>query len=350
MRVHNSAHRTHFTELPNAALRDHGLSFTARGILAHLLSLPDGAREDVRTLADRNPRIGRSGVANALEELVEQGYYVRRTTQDATTGQVRTETHVYDTPQRGGLPVPARPGTGEAVPGEAVTGKTGTSPEGVKDGGKEPSLPAVPVVVEVPVRTAWPVLPVEVVEVAEVAEAAAPAKPAEPEAVTPTPAGTPAPPVTAAAPAVARAAALLLRITTHEPKLALSAAEALALAPLAVPWLDCGVSDPEARALLTAGLPPVVFSARAVLANRLHRKLPPPRTPRDAAAPAAAPAECAECRDPLPPTQETGICTPCTGAEPRPAAGAQPASVTARVAALREAVRGRTTPALRQGA
>ncbi|WP_329117794.1 helix-turn-helix domain-containing protein [Streptomyces sp. NBC_01465] len=277
MRIHTSAHARNFTVLPNAAVRDPHLSFTARGILCHLLSLPDGAREDVRTLADRHPRVGRSGVAKAVDELIEHGYYVRRTTHDPATGQVRTETHVYDTPQY--------PGTGEA--GHGITG---ASPEGVKDQEQEPSLP----------EEQAPELPTPVQETPE----------------------------------LARAAALLLRIVSREPKLALSATEALALAPRAVPWLDRGVSDLEARSLLTSGLPPVVFSARAILSDRLHRKLPPER--RDAV---VARAECADCRDPLPPTQKTGICTPCTGAAPRPVTQPLPESVPARVAALRSSLR-----------
>ncbi|WP_329119246.1 helix-turn-helix domain-containing protein [Streptomyces sp. NBC_01465] len=300
MRVHSSAHARNFTVLPNAALRDPSLSFTARGILCHLLSLPDGAREDVRTLADRYPRIGRRGVAKAMDELIDRGYYVRRTTHDPATGQVRTETHVYDTPQRPGSPLPTNPGTGAAE-----TGNPGASPEGEEDQGKETSLPA--------------------------RELSADPDPA------------PVQPSERTASDLARAAALLARVTGREPKLALSAAETLALAPLAVPWLDRGVSDLVARSLLTSGLPPVVFSARAVLADRLRRKLPAPRTHHDAAAPAPPLAECAECRDPLPPTQTAGICTPCTGATPRPAPTPPlPASVQARVSALRATLRDRS--------
>ncbi|HEX5567661.1 MAG TPA: hypothetical protein VFY14_12180 [Streptomyces sp.] len=108
-------------------------------------------------------------------------------------------------------------------------------------------------------------------------------------------------PASASAPETeAHGAALLARLTRMEPKLALSAADTLALAPLASRWLEHEVSEPEARSLLTDGLPPVVHSARALLADRLVRKLPAPRNRRDPAAPAAALAECSECRDPLP--------------------------------------------------
>ena len=77
MRIQTSARTRAFTVLGNEVLRDRRLSFTARGILVFLLSLPDGAREDVRTLADHHPGVGRRGVAKALDELITYGYYVR---------------------------------------------------------------------------------------------------------------------------------------------------------------------------------------------------------------------------------------------------------------------------------
>ncbi|MEV7419856.1 helix-turn-helix domain-containing protein [Streptomyces sp. NPDC089919] len=136
MRIHHTPRRRAFTVLGNDVLRDRRLSFTARGILCYLLSLPDGAHEDARTLADKNPGLGRRGVAKALDELVALGYYVRRTTRDEHTGQVRTDTSVSDTPLGQGAPVPAPPGAGEPV-----AGKAGRSPQGVENPGEEPSLP-----------------------------------------------------------------------------------------------------------------------------------------------------------------------------------------------------------------
>ncbi|MCX4550883.1 helix-turn-helix domain-containing protein [Streptomyces sp. NBC_01267] len=289
MRIHNSAHARHFTVLANSVLRDRRLSFTARGILCHLLSLPDGAREDVRTLADRNPRLGRRGVAQALDELIQYGYYVRRTHRDETTGRLRTETYVYESPPGAdradgaegpptgtptGSPTSVRPGTGRAA-----GGKAGASPEGEKNQEKEPS-PKEPD----PAREPGPG-PVE---------AGAGAGAQKPELL-------------------ARAAALLARLGVHEPKLALSAADSLTLAPMAARWLDRGVTELETRSLLADGLPPVVHAPKSFLAARLERKLPAHRTSRDAAAPAAPPAECADCRDPLPSGQTTGICGECAG-------------------------------------
>ncbi|MEX2982809.1 helix-turn-helix domain-containing protein [Streptomyces sp. C36] len=293
MRIHLSARKRAFTVLGNEVLRDRRLSFTARGILAFLLSLPDGAREDVRTLADKNPGLGRRGVAKAVEELIELGYYVRRTVRDEETGQVQTETYVFDTPQPAGAPFPVPAGTGEAE-----AGKAGAFPKGNKNPEEEPPTPA-------------------------------PAGRAGEEASMVDDTG--------------RAAALLARLGTAEPKLTLGTAEALALAPLAAPWLERGLSELEIRNLLTAGLPPTVHSPRALLADRLIRKLPAPRTRRDAAAPAAPLAECGECRDPLPRGQQSSICAACAGvaALSGPAAVGGMGHVTDHVAALRAVLRGR---------
>ncbi|MEV1006365.1 hypothetical protein [Streptomyces sp. NPDC049881] len=280
MRIHLTARTRHFTVLGNEVLHDKRLSFTARGVLAYLLSLPDGAREDVRTLADNNPGTGRRGIAKAVDELIALGYYVRRTVRCELTGRVRTETHVYDVPQtdppptRPTPPPPPPPGTGDPR-----DGRPGESPEGVKNRGKEPSLPA---------GSRW-----------------------------------------------------LVRLTAAEPRLALGAADAAALAPLVEPWLARGVPEPEARGLLTAGLPPVVHSARALLANRLTRKLPAQRTP------APAPLrECASCRDPLPRRARQPLCAACDGtapAHPEPASAHE--AVTAHVARLRALLRGGATTA-----
>lgn len=96
------------------------------------------------------------------------------------------------------------------------------------------------------------------------------------------------------------------RLGSVEPKLALSATDALTLAPLAARWLDAGVSELEARSLLTAALPPVVHSARA--RGPPHVQTARTVCPQDAAAPATPLAECAECRDPLARGQQTGLC------------------------------------------
>ncbi|MDH6111640.1 hypothetical protein P3T36_001956 [Kitasatospora sp. MAP12-15] len=131
MLVHRSAHARNFTVLPNGLLQDRRLSYTARGLLTDLLSRPDGWREDGRAMADSSPQ-GRGAIRKALKELTEAGYYrvVKRRMED---GRIRSEAHVFDTPQLEAPGVP-RPASGSAKTGVADVPL-------VKDLVEEPSLP-----------------------------------------------------------------------------------------------------------------------------------------------------------------------------------------------------------------
>ncbi|MFD5462311.1 hypothetical protein ACFWIQ_05680 [Kitasatospora sp. NPDC127059] len=133
MQIHRSAHSRSFTVLPNGLLQDRRLSFTARGLLADLLSRPDGWREDGRQMADSSPQ-GRGAVRRALKELKDAGYY-RVDTVRMPNGTVRSEAHVFDTPQSS--PVVPRPASGGRGTGGAVAPP-------VKDPGEEPTLPDEP--------------------------------------------------------------------------------------------------------------------------------------------------------------------------------------------------------------
>ncbi|MBD0688583.1 hypothetical protein [Streptomyces sp. CBMA123] len=130
MQIHRSAHARAFTVLPNGLLQDRRLSYTARGLLADLLSRPNGWREDGRHMADTSPQ-GRGALRRALKELKDAGYY-RVDTVRMPDGTLRSEAHVFDTPQL--APNVPRPASGERDTGRAVTPP-------VKDPGEEPTLP-----------------------------------------------------------------------------------------------------------------------------------------------------------------------------------------------------------------
>ncbi|KJY30322.1 hypothetical protein [Streptomyces sp. NRRL S-495] len=119
--------------LPNGLLQDRRLSYTARGLLADLLSRPDGWREDGRHMADTSPQ-GRGTVRRALKELTDAGYYrvvrVRR-----PDGTIRSEAHVFDRPQL----VP--PGVARPVAGERGTGRPDAP--SAKNPEEVPTLPEV---------------------------------------------------------------------------------------------------------------------------------------------------------------------------------------------------------------
>ncbi|MFJ8625283.1 hypothetical protein ACIRD3_20900 [Kitasatospora sp. NPDC093550] len=286
MRIHRSAHVRNFTVLPNAVLQYRRLSYTARGLLADLLSRPDGWREDGRHMADSSPQ-GRGAVRKALKELAEAGYY-RVEKIRMPDGTIITETHVYDTPH-----LTAPPGATRPAPGAAATGPAG-SPV-VKNRQQEPSLPTRP--------------------------------PGESDQE-----GGEEPPE------IREAVATLFRVIRPEPRLRLGEAEAAELAPLVAQWLQRGATHADLAHALLPGLPTPMHSATAVLRYRLEHKMPPARP---AARPPTRYAECATCHDPVP---RPGICRPCAGLATRTPTAHKSADVaTAGAARVRTALRSAMT-------
>lgn len=84
-----------FTILPNATIRDQRLSFRATGLLAYLVSLPDGTGVDSLSLS-RRKKEGRDAVRTAFDELMAVGYVRRYKEQDPDTGFWRTVIEVTD--------------------------------------------------------------------------------------------------------------------------------------------------------------------------------------------------------------------------------------------------------------
>ncbi|MEU1284861.1 helix-turn-helix domain-containing protein [Kitasatospora sp. NPDC005856] len=148
MQIHRiPQHAPGYTILDNGhVVRKHSLSWAARGLLGYLLSLPDGAREDIRTLAAKSVE-GRTTVARALRELEAAGHYVRRTQRDPLTGQVRTVVSVHEVPVTSAKavhavpPLPVAPAAGAPAPGKPGGGKAGSpSKEPRKKEAEQPSV------------------------------------------------------------------------------------------------------------------------------------------------------------------------------------------------------------------
>ena len=68
-----SRHRTHFTQIANAALRDKRLSFKDRGILAYVLSFQDDWKFSITAFKRQTPE-GREAIRSAIKELESLGY------------------------------------------------------------------------------------------------------------------------------------------------------------------------------------------------------------------------------------------------------------------------------------
>jgi len=85
-----------FTILANGVVRDHRLSYRARGVLAYVLSMPDHWATSSVHLA-RVAREGRDAIRTALRELETVGY-MRRYKQQNERGHWQTVTVIYDSP------------------------------------------------------------------------------------------------------------------------------------------------------------------------------------------------------------------------------------------------------------
>jgi len=227
MRIHRTARAHFFTTLGNEVLRDSRLSYCARGILACLLSQPDGKRDDIRTLAERTPE-GRERVASAMRELEKLGY-LTRTKKRTPDGHIYTEVEVFDTPGREASQL--TPNAGFPDVGGSVASADGDHP--VKEQGEEPTHPA---------------------QVADDAEAG-PGGHGDEE----TRAST----------------ELLARVVRTEPRLALGWADVLRLAPLVTEWRRRGASELHIAGSLTCGLPRAgVHHPARFIETRLVAKMP----------------------------------------------------------------------------
>lgn len=85
-----------YTIIGNHLAQHRDLSLTAIGVGTHILSLPEGAPVDIRTLAARFPE-GRDRIAFALRELEAHGY-VERVRERTAEGRVITRTYAHSAP------------------------------------------------------------------------------------------------------------------------------------------------------------------------------------------------------------------------------------------------------------
>ncbi|WP_327695796.1 hypothetical protein [Streptomyces sp. NBC_00459] len=257
MRIHRTTPTRAFSVFSNALLRDRSLSWCAVGVLTYLLSLPNGARATIRTLAEQRKE-GRARIAAALHELEESRYLRRVVRKDEESGQFSTVYEVFDTPYDDEPPAGESEEVQNRASGESESGASGALPSVEKTREEEPPSP-----------------PSADAPSAETAAGEVP--PAEPGA----PPGE----------RTALAARLLGSLSRTEPRLALGAAEALRLAPLVEEWWAAGASSAQVRAALTQGLPSRLYSPRAIVEDRLRRKCP--AAPAAAVAPVAAAVESA---------------------------------------------------------
>ncbi|MGW2644774.1 MarR family transcriptional regulator [Streptomyces sp. NPDC001393] len=244
--------------------------------------LPDGAAMDIKSLAKVLPLYGQQAVGSALNALSRAGH-LHRVRGLAATGESGTRwvfRTYWSRTARDEAWWAAFLGAGEA-PGGSTVAPVNPTPDHTTPFTDAPAAPT-------------PAAP----------PSAAPA-PTEPHAAT--------------------AYRLLARLGSHEPRLALSAADCEALASLVIPWLERGASTASLVQALTAGLPDTVHAPRGFVARRLRDKLPPQAPPTSAPVaseeavsnrPRRLVPECTECGVPGRPAAFVGgLCRGCRTSE-----------------------------------
>ncbi|WP_330317460.1 helix-turn-helix domain-containing protein [Streptomyces platensis] len=203
-----------YTIIGNHLAQHRDLSLTAIGVGTHILSLPEGASVDIRTLAARFPE-GRDRIAFALRELEAHGY-VERVRERTAEGRVITRTYAHSAP--------------------GVTGPS-QGDEGREDG---PS----PVAAEPP----------------------RPQTPTTPAVEEPSASGEHR----------TAARALLVALRRTDDRLTLPERDVRRLAPAVAAWFENGATTAAVHRTLTADLPPDLKNPAGLLAHRLRELLPPP--------------------------------------------------------------------------
>jgi hypothetical protein len=267
MRIQRTPQQGFFTIVPNATARDHGLSFTARGILAYLLSLPAGRSETVMSLSEKSVE-GRKAVSAAMTELEERGYLARKRVR-GEAGQITTDVVVFD--MRDGASPQVAPNDTPVSVGGPVAGSSVDNP--IEDLVENSPLPT-------PVTA---------------------------------PALTESAPEGRAGGEISRSETLLAEVGRADARLHLSVRDLRKLAPLVEAWFERGADERLVKLALTAGLPERVQHPAGLLRKRLEDKMPATAPVAPVAAPQAPRHECPECQRPV---ITAGLCKSCAGDAP----------------------------------
>ncbi|MFI7505038.1 helix-turn-helix domain-containing protein [Streptomyces sp. NPDC049687] len=244
---------SHYTIIGNHLAQHRALSLIAIGLAVHILSLPQGAPVDIRSLAERFPE-GRDRISFGLRELEAHGY-LERVRERTDGGRFVTRTYAHNVP--------------------ALT-RSGTEAPEVRD---VLDVPAARVAQITPVAAVAPAAPVAEVEVDPEdgpVSAAPPPTRSEPPGHGPSehePSGSPE---RCGSEHHDKAVALLAGLRRTDDRFMLSRKDVERLAPVVVAWLDNGASRAAVIHAMTADVPAAVKSPAGLLAYRLREGLPPP--------------------------------------------------------------------------
>ncbi|MFJ4565593.1 helix-turn-helix domain-containing protein [Streptomyces caelestis] len=247
-----------YTVVGNHLAQHRELSLTAIGLATHILSLPEGAPVDIRSLADRFPE-GRDRIAFALRELEAHGY-LERVRERTEAGRLFTRTYAHHTPAG----TTARSASGTA-PATRPRGRSASArpSEGDRQTPKEDDRGAD--------QTAFcdrQAAPVLTQPTAAPERSDAPERGAVPQSLS----AEEIPHDTRHE----RAVALLASLRRTDDRLILSRRDVRRLAPAVTAWFDCGASAAVVHRVLTVDLPTDMRRPVGVLDYRLRELLPAP--------------------------------------------------------------------------
>lgn len=259
----------HYTVVGNHLTQHRELSLTAIGLATHILSLPEGAPVDIRSLADRFPE-GRDRIAFALRELEAHGY-LERVRERTETGRLCTRTYAHHTPRGGG----AARGRARGAAAARLAGAARQAPQEDDQGAVGP--------VDHDTHTALVVTDPEPLAASQEQSAAIVSPVTE----------------TLADARHEKAVVLLAALRRTDDRLTLSQRDVNRLAPAVTAWFDRGVPAAVVHRALTADLPADLRRPAGVLDYRLRELLPAPLPAIPA--PRAVPADVeVSCRRPHP--------------------------------------------------
>ncbi|MEU5300747.1 helix-turn-helix domain-containing protein [Streptomyces noursei] len=248
------------------------LSMTAIGLGVHILSLPEGSRVDIRTLANRFPE-GRQRIAAGLRELEKHGY-LKRVAKRLEDGRMVTVTISYNNPAA----------TKERLAGEVKPVERAARPKPAPERKPAPAPPSTAPRPEAPRRPPAPRPPLP--------------RPRSSQHLT-------------------TATALLANLRRDDARLLLPVRDIDRLAPGVAAWLERGVSPEDVRRALSADLPVPVRNPAGLVAHRLTALLPPPlpetppSPPPEPTAPGPAPFQTCDGCERAFRGREAGLCRDC---------------------------------------
>lgn len=118
--IFRSTHVRDYTVFSNKLIAEPSLSFRAKGVLLYLISKPEDWKTRIKDI-QKHGKEGRDAIRNAIAELTNAGYIVRRQVRGDSGSFAGTEYLVFESPQtenpKAGNPTPGKPDAENPTPG-----------------------------------------------------------------------------------------------------------------------------------------------------------------------------------------------------------------------------------------